>query len=132
MNAEEEKALRAETVSCLVAISKAYSATTGHNALKHWDRFQSALRLSLSGVSTMGQWQERIRSALKIVSQSKDLCSAMETLDRCLETHGIRFSRWLHLVRGEAAWFIVQLRLESEARAEEFKEKKRKKETVVK
>lgn len=49
---------------------------------------------------------------------SSSCCSALESLDRCLDTNSVRFSRWLWLVRGEAAWFLVQLRLESEARKE--------------
>lgn len=122
MQKETEKELRAETVSALVALSKAYTQTAGHSHLKHWPRLESALRQSLSGVATMGQWQEKIRGALKIVSmpnsKGNSLCSALESLDKCLEHHSIKFSRWLQLVRSETAWFIVQLRLESEARAE--------------
>lgn len=113
-----EQALRAETVNALVALSAAYTQTSGHRPQKHWQRFEQRLRLSLSGVSSIGQWQEKIRASLGITSMSNLLCSALESLDRCLADRGVRFSRWLWLVRGETAWFLVQLRLESEARKE--------------
>ncbi len=115
---ENEKILRAETVSCLVALSKAYAATPGHRALKHWTRLQAALEASLTGVASMGQWQESIRSYLHIAAPSSWLCSALENLDRALEDYGVDFFDWLYLVRKEVVWFIVQVRLESERRAE--------------
>lgn len=124
MDREVEKELRAETVNALVALSAAYTRTSGHNPRKHWQRFEQRLRQSLSGVASIGQWQEKIRSALGIVSMSSSLCSVMESLDRSLERNGVRFSRWLWLVRGETAWFLVQLRLESEARNEAREEAK--------
>ena len=118
MDPQVEKALRAETVSALVALSAAYTMTAGHRPQKHWQRFEQRLRQSLSGVSSMGQWQEKMRAALGITSMSSSLCSALESLDRCLTEHSVRFSRWLWLVRSESAWFLVQLRLESEAKRE--------------
>lgn len=113
-----EKELRAETVNALVALSAAYTATAGHKPQKHWTRFEQRLRQSMSGVATMGSWQEKIRASLGIVSMSSSLCAALERLDRSLERNGVRFSRWLWLVRSESAWFLVQLRLESEAKKE--------------
>lgn len=118
MDREKEKLLRAETVNALVALSAAYTRTPGHRPQKHWQRFEQRLRQSLSGVATMGQWQEKIRAALGLVTLSSSACSALESLDRALDANGVRFSRWLWLVRSETAWFLVQLRLESEARKE--------------
>jgi hypothetical protein len=118
MEQKNEKLLRAETVSCLVALSKAYAGTPGHRPLKHWTRLQAALEASLTGVASMGQWQEAVRSHLHIAAPSSLLCSALESLDRAVEDAGADFFDWLYLVRREVVWFIVQVRLESEKRAE--------------
>lgn len=119
MNQETEKLLRADTVSCLVALSGAYSATPGHRVMKHWSRLQASLAASLTGVESIGQWQEAIRSHLHIDVPSNSLCSAMANLESSLADHAVDFYDWLYLVRKELCWFIVQIRLESERRSEE-------------
>lgn len=122
MSPETEKALRAETVNCLVALSKAFTQSPGHKALTHWTRLDAALAVSLTGVSTMGQWQESIRRRLLLPSLPSWVCSAMERLDQLVSERS-RFDAWVRLVKSERAWFIVQLRLESERRAAEHAEK---------
>jgi hypothetical protein len=47
----------------------------------------------------------------------------MERLEQVVAEQS-SFHAWLYLVRSELAWFIVQLRLESERRAAERAEKK--------
>lgn len=115
---EREKIVRAETVEVLSALSRAYTQTTGHKALKHWARMQSALEMSLTGVATIGQWQETIRSELQIQSLSSYLSSAFERHESALDECQWSFFDWLFLVRREVAWFVAHLRLESEARKE--------------
>jgi hypothetical protein len=118
----DEQLVKAETVSCLVALSKAFTRTSGHKVLKHWDQFQAAFQRSLRGVGTIGQWEEKIRVGLRITtlpnSPGNSLCSAMERLEQAIDASGYGFFDWLYLVRKELSWFIIQLRLESERRAE--------------
>lgn len=115
---EREKIVRAETVEVLSALSRAYTQTTGHKALKHWARMQSALEMSLTGVATIGQWQETIRSELNVTTMSSSLSSAFERHESALDECQWSFFDWLFLVRREVAWFVAHLRLESEARKE--------------
>lgn len=118
MRADQEKALRAETVSILVEVSRAFAATPGHRALKHWSRIQSSLEASLTGVGTFGMWIESFRNLLNIQAPNSSLCSALEALERTAEDVGVDFYSWLYLVRREPTWFVVQVRLESEKRTE--------------
>ena len=117
MQPRNEKAMRAETVSTLVALSGAYTRTSGHRVLKHWSRFQAALQASLTGVGSFGAWAERIRLHLHIETPSSSLCSALEQLESVAEDAGYDFYSWLYLVRTEVVWYIVQVRLESERRS---------------
>lgn len=120
---QDEKLARAETVTCLVALSKAFARTPGHKALTHWSRFEAALRRSLSGIGTIGQWEEKIRRELQISTVPSYLCSAFEALEQSLEHAGFDVFQWAYLVRKENAWFVLQLRLESQKRADAREEK---------
>lgn len=114
----DEKLMRAETVSVLVALSRAFTQTSGHRVLKHWSQLQSGLQNSLRGVGTIGQWQEKIRLRLRITTVSSLLSAAFDAHETGLEEAGYDFHSWLWLVQSELAWFMKQLRLESEHRNE--------------
>ena len=120
---EAEKLLRAETVNCLVAVSKAFAATPSHRVMKHWDRLRSELSVSLTGVSNVGQWQEVLLGRLQITALPSYLCSAFEALESSIERVGYDFFGWLYFVRPEVRWFVTHIRLESEKRAESHAER---------